>query len=93
MFGNARNDRAVKAHTPVVDTIPVGLAVLQKVVAKFGEGAAAARLGITQVGLARYLSGAAPVPDRVLLLAVDIVLEEWQDRLAPSRSFPNRLQS
>jgi hypothetical protein len=57
--------------------IPVGRAVLQKVVVKFGGlYAAAAQLAVQPVVVSSYLDGTAPVPDHVLLRAVDIVLDE-----------------
>ena len=65
----------------MVDTLRVGQAVLQKVVAKLGDRAAS-QLGLTQAALTRFLNGTESVPDRVLLRAVDIVLDEFQQ--APS---------
>lgn len=76
----------VQSGTPVVvsfgglaPTIHVGQAVLQKVVAKLGGVyAAAGRLGITASVISCYLAGSAPVPDTILLRAVDLVLDEFQ---------------
>jgi len=61
-----------------VDTIPVGLAVLRKVVAKFGTVQAAVRLRISPFTLARFLSGRAPVPDIILLRAVELLPDKMQ---------------
>ena len=61
-----------------VDTIPVGLAVLRKVVAKFGTVQAAVRLRISPFTIARFLSGRAPVPDIILLRAVDLLPDKMQ---------------
>jgi hypothetical protein len=59
-----------------VNTTPVGQAVLQKVVAKVGGiYQAAAQLGIPPMAMNRFVDGTAPVPDHVLLRAVDLVLD------------------
>ena len=58
-----------------MDSITVAQAVLQRVVAKRGD-AAASQLGVTQAAFALFLNGTEAVPDRVLLRAVDIVLDE-----------------
>ncbi|HUQ73504.1 MAG TPA: hypothetical protein VM183_02175 [Burkholderiales bacterium] len=58
--------------------IPVGQALLQKVVAKVGIHAAAAHLEIPASILNRFLEGEAPVPDAIVLRAVDIVLADPQ---------------
>ncbi len=58
-----------------MDSITVGQAILQKVVAKLGD-AAASQLGVTQAAFALLLNGTEPLPTRVLLRAVDIVLDE-----------------
>jgi hypothetical protein len=70
-------------------TILVRQAVLQKVVAKLGGVfAAAVQLGIRPTAIKRYLSGTLPVPDIVLLRAVDIVLDEFQqDVVGASQPF------
>jgi hypothetical protein len=41
-----------------------------------GIGPLAQRLGIRQPMLAKYMSGAFPLPDAILLKAVDMLLEE-----------------
>ena len=73
-----RTDRPARSqYTTRVHRIPVGQAVLQKVVAKLaGVGAAAARLGAPPANMVRYLEGTASVPDYVLLRAIDVVLDE-----------------
>ena len=43
-----------------------------------GLYAAAVQLGVPYGVISRYLDGTTPVPDVVLLRAVDIVLEEFQ---------------
>jgi len=43
----------------------------------------ARRLGISQPMLAKYMSGALPVPDAILLHAVDMLLEERDAALGP----------
>lgn len=65
-----------------MDSITDAQAVLQRVVAKLGD-AAASQLGLTQAAFARLLNGTEPLPTRVLLRAVDIVLDEFQQ--VPSR--------
>ena len=60
-----------------MDSITVAQAVLQRVVAKLGDGAAS-QLGVTQAAFALFLNGTEALPDRVLLRAVDIVLDEFQ---------------
>ena len=60
-----------------MDSITVAQAILQRVVAKLGD-AAASQLGVTQEAFARFLNGTEALPDRVLLRAVDIVLDELQ---------------
>jgi hypothetical protein len=60
-----------------LDSIPIGQAVLQKVVVKLGGSfAAAAQLGVEPSLLSRFLDGTTPVPDLLLLRAVDIVLDD-----------------
>jgi hypothetical protein len=74
-----------------MDSITVGRAVLQRVVAKLGD-AAASQLGLTQAAFARLLNGTEALPTRVLLRAVDIVLDELrQVPSAESRPF-NRIE-
>ena len=68
-----------------MDSITDAQAVLQRVVAKLGD-AAASQLGLTQAAFARLLNGTEAVPPRVLLRAVDIVLDEFQ----PLRSGESR---
>ena len=77
-------------NTTGVDSITLGQAVLQRVVAKLGD-AAAPQLGLTHAALALFLMGKVPVPDRVLLRAVDVVLEQLQN-IPPPRTAPNRIQ-
>ena len=60
-----------------MDSIPIGQAVLQKVVAKLGGSfAAAVQLGVEPPILSRFLDGTTPVPDLLLLCAVDMVLDD-----------------
>lgn len=66
-----------------MDSITDGQAILQKVVAKLGD-AAAAQLGVTQAAFARLLNGTDALPPRVLLRAVDIVIDEFQHVLPQS---------
>jgi hypothetical protein len=70
-------DRSSLLPGGVIDSITVAQAVLQRVVAKLGD-AAASQLGVTQAAFALFLNGTEALPDRVLLRAVDIVLEELQ---------------
>ena len=44
-----------------------------------GPYAAAERLAVSPLLIKRFLDGTVPVPDRVLLQAVDIVLDEFQE--------------
>lgn len=60
-----------------MDSITDAQAVLQRVAAKLGD-AAASQLGLTQAAFARLLNGTEALPTRVLLRAVDIVLDEFQ---------------
>jgi len=52
-----------------------------------GAEALAARLGISEPMLRKYLSGAFPVPDPLLLRTMDIVLADRESRLPPA--FPS----
>lgn len=71
-----------------MNCIPIGQAVLLKVVAKLGGSyVAASQLGISLWALDRFLDGTVPVPDPVLLRAVDIVLDDLQVRPAESQTF------
>jgi hypothetical protein len=64
----------------------VGQVVLQKVVEKLGGlEAAAAHLGFQASIVSRLLKGTVPVPDVILLRAVD-VLDEPRQALPESRS-------
>ena len=59
-----------------MNPIPVGQAILHKVVARLGSlHAAALKLGMPPRVIDRFLEGKARVPDRILLHALD-VLEE-----------------
>ena len=49
-----------------------------------GDNALAQRLGIGPSLLAKFLTGAVPLPDNLLLRAVDIVLAERQVALRPA---------
>ena len=51
-----------------------------------GEDALAGRLGITSARMAMLLADRVSLPDRLLLLAVDIILEDRQARGAAPRS-------
>lgn len=83
MFGNVQIAGLVVFYATAVLSIPIGQAVLRKVVAKLGgTDKAAERLGVSPGIVGRYLDGSAPVPDTVLLRAVDVVLDEFQQ--APS---------
>jgi hypothetical protein len=53
-----------------------------------GERELAARLGIREVLLARYLFDARRVPDPLLLRAVDIVLAHRQPQPVPAQPAP-----
>jgi hypothetical protein len=58
-------------------SVSLGQEVLGRLVRKLGgPEAAAARLGISVTLLERFLKGALPVPDSILLKAVDDALEE-----------------
>jgi hypothetical protein len=60
--------------------------VLGRAVQKLGgEQELAARIGITVLLLRLYLEGQRPVPDAVLLRAVDIVLDELPELSKPGR--------
>ncbi len=71
----------------------MGRAVLVKVVEKLGgTAAAAARLGVGPASLNGFLDGTVPVPDAVLLRAVDIVLDEFQQEPAGKSQPFNRTE-
>ena len=80
MYGTAQTQDCRSFTLWVVDdSIPIGQAVLQKVVAKLGGVyAASVRLAVPPSLITRFLDGTSPVPDDILLRAVDIVLEEFQ---------------
>jgi hypothetical protein len=50
-----------------------GQQVLERLVAILGSEEAAARLGISKTLLKRFLNGSIPVPDQVLLKALDLL--------------------
>lgn len=74
-----------------MDSITVAQAVLQRVVAKLGD-AAASQLGVTEAAFARFLDGTEALPDRVLLRAVDIVLDELQHIPSAESAHLNRAE-
>jgi hypothetical protein len=74
-----------------MDSITVAQAVLQRVVAKFGD-AAASQLGVTQAAFALFLNGTEALPDRVFLRAVDIVLDELQHIPSAKSAHLNRAE-
>lgn len=54
-----------------------------------GAAALSKRLGISETMLERFMAGTFPVPDRVLLGAVDVMLQERDARLpAPPPAAP-----
>lgn len=74
-------------HNTRLQSIPLGRAVLQKVIHKLGGiDAASVHLGVSVALLARFLDGTLSMPDAVLLRAVDVVLDE-QPRI-PRGSWP-----
>ena len=67
--------------------IPVGQAVLQKVVARLGGAAiAASSLGIPDRILVHFLEGKMAVPDGILLRALDVVLADPQRDSVPEQA-------
>ncbi len=54
----------------------VGQRVLERAAQKLGEPQLAALLQISQTNLKAFLDGYKPVPDAVLLRAVDVVLDQ-----------------
>lgn len=59
------------------EAMSLGQEVLGRLVRRLGgPEAAAARLGISRTLLERFLKGAIPVPDAILLKAVDFVLSD-----------------
>jgi len=49
-----------------------------------GERALAAEIGISAALLARFMQDSRPLPDRLLLKAVDLILADRQSRLPPT---------
>lgn len=68
-------------------TVSVGQRVLARAVQKFGVAETASRLQISAPLLSRLIDGQKPVPDFVLLRAVDLVLDELPG-LNPLRHYP-----
>ena len=67
--------------------IPVTRRVLARAAAMLGGvEALAARLGMSQRLLAHYIEGSDPIPDALLLSAIDVVLDE-----APKGASPDTL--
>ena len=62
--------------------------VLERAVQKLGESALASRLGISNVMLRMMIVGAQPVPDSILLKAVDVVMDESPDFIQPPPNEP-----
>jgi hypothetical protein len=51
-----------------------------------GVSALGERLDLAQRQLTDYLTGAEPIPDEILLAAIDIVLEELPDSRTPAHA-------
>ena len=67
----------MKAQRTTSPETPCARRILARAAARLGgEETLAQHLQITPTRLRRYLCGASPVPDLVLLRTVDIVLEE-----------------
>jgi hypothetical protein len=62
--------------------------VLERAAQMLGEPALASRLGISNITLRLMLSGAQPVPDSILLKAVDVVMDGVPDFTPPPPSEP-----
>lgn len=70
-------------------SVSLGQEVLGRLVRKLGgPEAAAARLGISVTLLERFLKGALPVPDSILLKAVDHALDDPISGPTPSAGAP-----
>jgi hypothetical protein len=62
---------------PLMDYAQLGRLVLTKTVDRLGGlSATSSRLGIGPALLMAYLDGDRPIPDEVLLIAADLILEE-----------------
>jgi len=64
---------------------PTGRLVLIKVVQQYGAEGAAARLGINQTLLSRFLAGLMNVPDALLIRAIDLLPEDEPSAPTPSQ--------
>jgi hypothetical protein len=60
----------------------IGQRVLERASQKLGEIELATRLGISKIVLRLMLSGVQPVPDPILLKAIDVVMDELPDFVA-----------
>jgi hypothetical protein len=69
-----------------LDSILLGQAVIQKLVAQLGGTlAAAVALAVSQAAVERYVEGSKPVPKVVLMRAVDLVVDDYLEAEARNR--------
>jgi hypothetical protein len=69
-----------------LDSILLGQAVIQKLVAQLGGTlAAAVALAVSQAAVERYVDGSKPVPKILLMRAVDLVVDDYLEAEARNR--------
>ena len=76
-FASAQKESGMAVTLRALEAIPLGRAVLKKVIYKLGGiDAASVQLGVSAALIAKFLDGTLSMPDAVLLRAVDVVLDE-----------------
>ena len=78
MYGTEQRDAIAAVRLWTLHSIPLGRAVIQKLVAQVGGTlAAAVALGVLQAAVERYVDGSKPVPNILLMRAVDLIVDEY----------------
>lgn len=67
----------------------LGQRVLERATEQLGETQLAIRLGISRTTLRALMAGLRPVPDSILLKAVDVIMSDPTDPVPPAADPPN----
>ena len=83
VYGTEQRDAIAAVRLWTLHSIPLGRAVIQKLVAQVGGTlAAAVALGVLQAAVERYVDGSRPVPNVLLMRAVDLIVDEYLEPYA-----------
>jgi hypothetical protein len=86
MYGTVQRNALAAFKLQTLESIPLGQAVMQKLVAQFGSAlAVAGALAVSQAAVERYADGSKPVPNVLLMRAVDLVIDDYLEPAGRNR--------